>query len=45
MGLQRIRRLLHAKLYNEETGFMLNYLTLSISDPAVTKEKLIHRGN
>ena len=43
--MKRIRRLLHSKLYDEETGFIMNYLTLSISDPAVVKEKTIHRGN
>jgi hypothetical protein len=42
---QRIRRLVQQNLYREETGYLLNYLTLGIKDPAVVKEKTLHRGN
>ena len=43
--VQRFRRLVQQKLYREETGFLLNYLTLNISDPAIDREKSLHRGN
>ena len=33
------------KLYHEETGFCLNYLTLQITDPVIVKELTLHRGN
>ena len=42
---QRIRRLVQRNLYREETGYLLNYLTLSIKDPAIVKEKALHRSN
>jgi hypothetical protein len=31
-------------LYHEETGFLLNYLTLKIDDPAIERELVLHRG-
>lgn len=40
----RCQRLVRQKLYHEETGFLLNYLTLKISDPVIEKEVLEHRG-
>ena len=43
--IQRIRRLVQQNLYREETGYLLNYLTLSIKDPAVVQEKTLHRGH
>jgi hypothetical protein len=45
MVFERIKTLIQQKLYHEETGYLMNYLTLSISDPAVVKEKTLHRGN
>jgi hypothetical protein len=44
MKFPRIQRFLRQKLYHEETGFLLNYLTLKISDPIIEKEMLLHRG-
>jgi hypothetical protein len=45
MKCLRLSRFLKKRLYNEETGFLLNYLTLRISDPLIVKEKDTHRGN
>ncbi len=45
MKFQRIRRFLRKHLYHEETGFLLNYLTLKIDDPAIERELAVHRGN
>lgn len=35
---------MYGKLYDEETGFYLNYLTLSISEPAIAREANLHLG-
>ena len=45
MKCQRIRRFAKKHLYHEETGFLLNYLTLKISDPSVERELFLHRGS
>lgn len=42
---KKARRYLRRKLYDEETGFYLNYLTLSISEPTIAREAQVHLGN
>ena len=32
------------KLYYEETGYYLNYLTLSISEPKIAREARLYSG-
>jgi hypothetical protein len=44
MKFQRIRRFVRKHLYHEETGFLLNYLTLTIDDPSIERELVLHRG-
>ena len=36
--VEKIKAWVRNKLYHEETGFQMNYLTLQISDPVVAKE-------
>ena len=41
----KLRNYLRRKLYDEETGYYLNYLTLTISEPTIAKEAQVHLGN
>jgi len=43
MKYQRLHRFLRRKLYKEETGFLLNYLTLRISDQQIMQKQVEHR--
>ena len=45
VSFQKLKSWISQKLYHEETGFCLNYLTLSISDPLIVKELALHRGS
>ena len=38
------RTKLRKRLYDEETGYLLNYLTLSISDPKLKHQMWLHIG-
>ena len=42
--LAKIREKLKASLFSSETGGVLNYLTLSVSDPSVRKEVKTYRA-
>ena len=40
----KLRRWLLGKLFKQETGFLLNYLTLEISSEQITNEVREHRA-
>jgi hypothetical protein len=40
---QRFRRAIRNRFYREETGFLLNYLTLQIEDKAIASHLRAHR--
>jgi hypothetical protein len=40
---QRLRRAIRNRFYREETGFLLNYLTLQIEDKAIASHLRAHR--
>ena len=42
--ITKLRRWLKDKLYHEETGYLLNYLTLHISDPVIEEQLKEYRG-
>lgn len=44
LGDSRLGRYLKKKCYAEETGFLLNYVTLVISEPEIKKQLFNHRG-
>lgn len=41
----KFKKYLRKKLYHEETGFYLNYLTLKIEEPSIAKELKEHIVN
>jgi hypothetical protein len=41
--LQQLKHTIYSKLYREETGFLLNYLTLKIEDKEVASQLRNHR--
>lgn len=41
---RRLRLWVYKKLYDEETGYYLNYLTLSISEPKIAREARLYSG-
>ena len=43
-NLGNLRHWLRGKLYHMETGFMLNYLTLTINHSTVSKQLKEHRA-
>jgi hypothetical protein len=45
MKCPRLNRYLNRKLFHEETGFLLNYFSLKISDPLIAEELVQHRGS
>jgi hypothetical protein len=40
----RLKKYFHSVMYREETGKMLNYLTLQINEPEVAKDLVDHRN-
>ena len=40
----RFKKYLRHKLYHQDTGYYLNYLTLQISEPQIAQEIRIHQG-
>jgi hypothetical protein len=43
-GESRVGRYLKKRCYDEETGFLLNYVTLVISEPEIKKQLFNHKG-
>ena len=43
-GDSRLGRYLKKRCYDEETGFLLNYVTLVISEPEIKKQLFNHKG-
>jgi hypothetical protein len=41
---RRFKNYIRKRLYDEETGFYLNYLTLSISEPKIAREVKLYLG-